>query len=570
MASGKVILGIHVGSEELCVSICRNNQCEVVFRAPACIAITETGEVIAGQRAKRYAMFHADVKCDWIDGMMTYEPLAVLDHVMHKGVIKKYDDLCVAFFKDIKDQLERELGEDVDQCVVSTHHDHLDHKEKLKRFMTEAGFKVIRMLTPSAVCAIAEKNRNPKVSCHTLLCIAAEGHSMTVSLIEFDENIGEAFYSKHFFRPGADRMNTQELIRETLDLVDNSFPEYVQKHKEAKIYVYGQNTDDVKKSLSVYASEGAAEIGGNLKGEYAQFLYLDVIERAYGIEIVKADKTVVLPLVWMVDAQATVPVFKSIECKPIYNKSNDKLRIYTDADRSKPMAEMLEFPFDEVFGKCIEAQNVVGISMDFDSNKNLNLKFSLGNGKSFEWRVSDAYPVRSRQMSEKLDFRANKIEVGMYGSIISIKKMSPEDLSSPAGKGLSMIEKQMEEFIHKYDLNEIRQSLSTENGTKAIIEEILTIVDNLEYGVRFIHKNTWNEIEIETVKIYHRLLNMLDEVLHVVPIEAEGMFFDSKIHDAMYCEKRSDAPKDLNIDELQRGYYWYGKVFRPAKVKVVE
>ena len=188
-------------------------------------------------------------------------------------------------------------------------------------------------------------------------------------------------------------MNTQELIRETLDLVDNSFPEYAQKHKEAQIYVYGQNTDDVKKSLSVYASEGAAEIGGNLKGEFAQFLYLDVIERAYGIEIVKADETVVLPFVWMVDAQTTVPLFKSIECKSIYNKSNNKLRIYTDAERSKPMAEMLEFPFDDIFKKCIEAQNIVGISMDFDSNKNLNLKFSQGNGKSFEWCVSDAYPV---------------------------------------------------------------------------------------------------------------------------------------------------------------------------------
>ena len=71
-------------------------------------------------------------------------------------------------------------------------------------------------------------------------------------------------------------------------------------------------------------------------------------------------------------------------------------------------------------------------------------------------------------------------------------------------------------------------------------------------------------------RVLHWLHSMNAKVLHVVPIPAEGMFFDSKIHDAMYCEKRSDAPKDLNIDELQRGYYWYGKVFRPAKVKVVE
>ena len=570
MANSNEIYGIHVGIEEVCVSRVRNNQCEVVFRAPACLVISETGEVIAGQRAMRYAKVHEGVKCHEIDHMITYEPLEDFDHVMHKGVAKNYDDLYVAFFKDIKYQLEKELGEVVESCVVSSHYDHLEYKEKLKRMMAEAGFKVIRILSSSAACAIAERNRNPKASYLQVLSMAAERHTLTVSLIEFDKDIGEALYSKHFFRPGADRMNVQELMRDTLEMVHNAFPKYAQKHKEAEIHVYGQKAEGMKKSLSEYASEGAAVIAGQLMGVYRQRLYLDVIERAYGIEIVKEDGTVEIPFVWIIDAQATVPVLRSIECKPIYNKSNAKLRIYTDSDTSKSMSEMLEFSFDEIFKKCIAAQNVVGISMSFDANKDLTLVFSLENGKRYEWRVSDAYPVRNLRRIYRLDFMANEIENELYHILASVQKMSVEELRSPAGMGLEMIEKQVRQFMEKYEFEDMIRCLETKEGMKNLIEELLLIVDNIEYGVRAVSKNPRNIVEIETVKIYHRLLKMLEKVLYVVPIPAEGLFLDTHVHYAMYCEKRAGAPKNLIVDELQKGYYWFSEVLRPAKVKVAE
>ena len=103
-----------------------------------------------------------------------------------------------------------------------------------------------------------------------------------------------------------------------------------------------------------------------------------------------------------------------------------------------------------------------------------------------------------------------------------------------------------------------------------LIEELLVIVDNIEYGVRAVPKDSWSKIEIETLKIYHRLLKMLEKVLHIVPIPAEGLFLDTDVHYAMYFEKRAGASKNLIIDELQKGYYWFNEVLRPAKVKVAE
>ena len=570
MVNSKGIYGMHVGIEEICVSRVRNNQCEVVFRAPACLVISETGEVIAGRRAMRYAKFHEGVKCHEIDHMITYEPFEDFDYVMHKGVKKDFDDLYVAFFKDIKYQLEKELGEVVESCVVSSHYDHLDYKEKLKRLMAEAGFKVIRILSSSAACAIAERNRNSKASYLQALSMAAERHTLTVSLIEFDKDVGEAFYSKHFFRPGADSMNAQNLMRDTLEMVHNAFPEYEKRHKEAEIHVYGQRAEGMKKSLSIYASEGAAVIAGQLMGGCHQVLYLDVIESAYGIEIVKEDGTAELPFVWIIDAQTTVPILRSIECKPIYNKSNGKLRIYTDSDKSKSVSEMLEFSFDEIFKNCFAAQNVIGISMSFDANKNLTLGFSLGNGQQYEWRVSDAYPVCSLKRIYGLDCMANEIEKELYNLLASVRRMSADELRSPAGMGLEMIEKQVRQFMKKYEIEDIIRCLETKEGTKMLIEELLVIVDNIEYGVRAVSKNSWSKIEIETLKIYHRLLKMLEKVLYVVPIPAEGLFLDTDVHYAMYFEKRAGASKNLIIDELQKGYYWFNEVLRPAKVKVAE
>ncbi len=54
----------------------------------------------------------------------------------------------------------------------------------------------------------------------------------------------------------------------------------------------------------------------------------------------------------------------------------------------------------------------------------------------------------------------------------------------------------------------------------------------------------------------------------LVPIKAAGLPFDPRVHEALMEVETTDVADDMVYEEVQRGYYLAGKVFRPALVKV--
>lgn len=70
--------------------------------------------------------------------------------------------------------------------------------------------------------------------------------------------------------------------------------------------------------------------------------------------------------------------------------------------------------------------------------------------------------------------------------------------------------------------------------------------------------------------IYNQLITLLQR--HgVTTIEAQGQQFDSTLHEAIENISVSEKEKDtMVIEEMEKGYMLFGKVIKPAKVKVGE
>jgi len=90
-----------------------------------------------------------------------------------------------------------------------------------------------------------------------------------------------------------------------------------------------------------------------------------------------------------------------------------------------------------------------------------------------------------------------------------------------------------------------------------LIEKILPNIDSLEMAQKHL-KNADLEIVIKQL-----LESLKSEGLQ--PIESDDKPFDPKIMD---CIEAVPGKKDQVVATLTKGYFLYGKVLRPAKVKV--
>lgn len=152
-------------------------------------------------------------------------------------------------------------------------------------------------------------------------------------------------------------------------------------------------------------------------------------------------------------------------------------------------------------------------------------------------------------------------------------------------KGLQQVLKQSEAFLQKQVLQHyvagatiarpeelVPEALAavTERGlapTATIAEEMLTILDSLEYGLRGI-SDPVSGAERIMGGYYSVLLRVLKQYLNVTPVEALAMQFDVDRHYALMQEAVPGITDGIVTEELQRGYLLSGQLLRAAKVKV--
>lgn len=103
-----------------------------------------------------------------------------------------------------------------------------------------------------------------------------------------------------------------------------------------------------------------------------------------------------------------------------------------------------------------------------------------------------------------------------------------------------------------------------------ILSEILPVVDSFEMA--FGNKTAWESVDANWRRgiehIHAQLLSILKDN-HLTQTDPVGETFNPELHDCVETVQTDDKKKDGMITEvLQKGYIFYNKIIRPAKVKV--
>ena len=98
-----------------------------------------------------------------------------------------------------------------------------------------------------------------------------------------------------------------------------------------------------------------------------------------------------------------------------------------------------------------------------------------------------------------------------------------------------------------------------------LIKELLPVLDDFERALKAEAPNSDYAKGVEM--IYSRMFETMKK-LGLEPIESTGKPFDPHIHQAIERVEAADAEDNTVLGEFQRGYFFKGRLLRPAMVKV--
>lgn len=102
-------------------------------------------------------------------------------------------------------------------------------------------------------------------------------------------------------------------------------------------------------------------------------------------------------------------------------------------------------------------------------------------------------------------------------------------------------------------------------ANRGLLEELLPVIDNFEMGMQMAGQDTSSMIYIGMSMVQKQLVDFLSSQ-GVEPIEASvGQMFDHNLHEAIMSEA-SDQPEGSIIRILRKGYMLRGRLLRPVNV----
>lgn len=105
-----------------------------------------------------------------------------------------------------------------------------------------------------------------------------------------------------------------------------------------------------------------------------------------------------------------------------------------------------------------------------------------------------------------------------------------------------------------------------------VLKSLLPVVDNFERAIMLDDNDLTDELSkfLSGFKmIYTNIIDIFNK-FEVKEIEAEGVEFDPRIHQAVLMEHDETKPHNVVIEVLQKGYMYKDRVIRPSMVKVNE
>ncbi|WP_025209585.1 nucleotide exchange factor GrpE [Hippea sp. KM1] len=105
-----------------------------------------------------------------------------------------------------------------------------------------------------------------------------------------------------------------------------------------------------------------------------------------------------------------------------------------------------------------------------------------------------------------------------------------------------------------------------ESAKRSIINDFLTILDNLEKAIEMAYQH--KDAIIEGIELSIKSFKDMLKKHGVEEINPDKESFNPNLHDALMMQPSNELPKDTVIQTVQKGYIYKDKLIRPAKVIV--
>ncbi len=128
-----------------------------------------------------------------------------------------------------------------------------------------------------------------------------------------------------------------------------------------------------------------------------------------------------------------------------------------------------------------------------------------------------------------------------------------------------LLQRRQAEFDNYRRRNERERSELFEYASMDTVKALLPMLDDFERALKV--ESTDKEYARGMDMIYQRLMEALRK-LGLEPISSEVAVFNPHVHHAVEMVDTKDHPDQTILEEYQRGYYFKGRLLRPAMVKV--
>ncbi len=152
-----------------------------------------------------------------------------------------------------------------------------------------------------------------------------------------------------------------------------------------------------------------------------------------------------------------------------------------------------------------------------------------------------------------------------------------EEQAQEIGRLQGQVEQYRNQALHAAaDLENYRKRMIREKeeilryANSSLLEKLLPILDNFELGLEAARASA-GEKAVEIVNGFSMVQRQLTDFLKdngLQMIDAEGVPFDPKWHEALGQEKHESLPEGHIIKQLRRGYRLAERLIRPASVIV--
>ncbi|MBS6194535.1 MAG: nucleotide exchange factor GrpE [Clostridiales bacterium] len=541
----KGMFGIYFDDGEIHVRMWIEGETRPILKMPAVYTFDDLSDTLAGNCAVNYQKCHKEKKLYSVLRLMKIQ-----DDYESVTARKNGEEICCILMKELKRALEKTpYGKNRD-CVITVPVSSLLVQRSIHKAMKEAGFCVRRQISTAVACGIS-KAYEMKQNRDFAVYIAADGEYQYVKA-EYEDGFLEIIENTiDLQREGRMNIPSGPLVYYAGD------PTFCRQYRGAE-------------ELSVVAADGAALQGAKLRGIYdVNDLLLDVFPWKVGIEIMDENKNCCLPLTWMIQKPVTVPAkSEPVSIRLGSGIQGKRLRMYIGQDEPKQAVRMLEeWKLEKICKKFENEPNQLEAILYLGSDM-CDIKIELKQ----PGRNAPSIPITFLQDEEKKDnpgpltmALVQQILQELYDTAEKFRSdaESPKkrNMNSAIRQGMQMIARQSIEILDRYKFCDIGWELDT------LIEQMLSIADNLEYGLKEAERMQCGNEKSHLLYFYKIIRSNLLK-LNVIPIEAQGRRFDPYIHHALAAEWTEGVETDMITEEIQKGYFRGEKLLRAAKVKV--